>query len=42
MPDDVAGALVSIFESQGGLSREEGKNYLQDMTRTNRFQKETW
>jgi sulfite reductase alpha subunit-like flavoprotein len=42
MPDDVADALISVFISEGGISKDEAKQYLDDMTKSNRFQKETW
>ncbi|XP_062815195.1 NADPH-dependent diflavin oxidoreductase 1 isoform X2 [Anolis carolinensis] len=42
MPEGVSNALVSVFQSEGGLSAPEAQEYLQNMEREGRFQAETW
>nr|XP_003229785.2 PREDICTED: NADPH-dependent diflavin oxidoreductase 1 isoform X1 [Anolis carolinensis] len=42
MPEGVSNALVSVFQSEGGLSAPEAQEYLRSMEREGRFQAETW
>ncbi|XP_025720674.1 NADPH-dependent diflavin oxidoreductase 1 isoform X3 [Callorhinus ursinus] len=42
MPADVAEALTSVFQEQGGLSAPDAATYLARLQRTLRFQSETW
>ncbi|XP_042335285.1 NADPH-dependent diflavin oxidoreductase 1 [Sceloporus undulatus] len=42
MPEGVAEALKSIFQSEGGLSALEAEDYLANLERAGRFQAETW
>ncbi|XP_078238763.1 NADPH-dependent diflavin oxidoreductase 1 isoform X3 [Pogona vitticeps] len=42
MPEAVADALKTVFQSQGGLSALEAEQYLARLERDGRFQAETW
>ncbi|XP_053138677.1 NADPH-dependent diflavin oxidoreductase 1 isoform X2 [Hemicordylus capensis] len=42
MPEAVAEALKSVFQSSGGLSAPEAEEYFTDLERARRFQAETW
>ena len=42
MPSDVAEVLQEIFITEGKLTKEEAEDYLKQMIRTRRYQRETW
>ena len=42
MPTDVADALQEIFVEEGQLTKEQAEEYLKNLIRTKRFQRETW
>lgn len=42
MPSDVADALQEIFIKEGRLSKEQAQDYLTQLIRTKRYQRETW
>ena len=42
MPSDVRNALLKIFETEGGLSKEAAKKYMRVLEHQRRFQCEAW
>lgn len=42
MPEDVADALVAVFCRHGAMSEDDSRAYLKSMTKSGRFQTETW
>ena len=42
MPSDVSEVLQEIFVTEGKLRKDEAAEYLKQMIRTKRYQRETW
>ena len=42
MPNDVYNTLLNIIEQYGNKTKEQAEIYLKQLTKTNKFQMETW
>ena len=42
MPSDVSEAFHEIFRTEGKLTKEQAEDYLKQLIRTKRYQRETW
>jgi sulfite reductase alpha subunit-like flavoprotein len=42
MPSDVSDAFQEIFMREGKLTKEQSEDYLKQLIKTKRYQRETW
>lgn len=42
MAGDVHTALLNLIESEGGLSSQEAEEYMENLEKTHRYQRDVW